>query len=472
MNKWHLVVPASLFCIAAPCFAVDTTPPSTPAPPQATTVLSTSIKLSWPAATDASGINGYGVLRNGTLVGKTRNTYFTNTGLTPSTAYSYTLIAEDKAGNRSPQSVATVVTTPVPDTTPPSKPDNLSASAISLDSIGVSWRPSTDSRGIKGYGIVRDGHKVGQTTGLHFVDKGLVANKAYVYTVVAEDKEGNRSAASQPLSARTSASVTVLVNENFDTPGHVLSNFGGENGVTTVELSTDRSKNYNGSAGSIRGVYLPRAAPGHASIWGGYDIPPNNRDVFIEFWAKMPAVKHGFKFVKIFGRRTNDAGTEIWSGNHYANSTFGVDYTGIDLGGMYAVSFGDGTEIANDTAAIVLLDGSPSNVGRSNSFAHIATPQMRNFASSMWGTGWHHFRMRAKFNSGTSAQTEVADGAFYLEIDGKVYADASNLFNRHYSNAPIESVGFFGWTQNGSEQFEVWYDDIRISLGGFVSDAH
>jgi hypothetical protein len=36
-----------------------------------------------------------------------------------------------------------------------------------------------------------------------------------------------------------------------------------------------------------------------------------------------------------------------------------------------------------------------------------------------------------------SAADEVADGAYYVEIDGQVYVDATGLFNRHWSNGPM-----------------------------------
>ncbi|WP_198265651.1 hypothetical protein [sulfur-oxidizing endosymbiont of Gigantopelta aegis] len=54
----------------------------------------------------------------------------------------------------------------------------------------------------------------------------------------------------------------------------------------------------------------------------------------------MPKARHGVKFLKIFsGRNANN------TNSGYANTTFGLDYTGGDNGGMYQVSFGDGTNI-------------------------------------------------------------------------------------------------------------------------------
>ena len=56
----------------------------------------------------------YGVLRNGTQVAAPTATSYTDSGLTGSTAYTYTVVARDAAGNTSPPSAAAKVTTPAP----------------------------------------------------------------------------------------------------------------------------------------------------------------------------------------------------------------------------------------------------------------------------------------------------------------------------------------------------------------------
>lgn len=227
----------------------------------------------------------------------------------------------------------------------------------------------------------------------------------------------------------------------------------------SVSVSTDTSANYAGSSGSLKGSYP--VASGGVYVWAAYDLSSLGlRDLYIEFRAKMPAAKQGLKFLKIFGQDVGGA---------YANTTFGLDYTGVDPGAMYQVSFGDGSSTGNDTANVINFDGEyPEWIGRSFGTADVKTPENQMWASANWGTEWHHFRIRAKFNSGESAANEVADGAYYVEIDGKVYVNATGLFNRHWSNGPIDRVELFGWAQNGSEPFELWYDDVRLSTGGFL----
>ncbi|WP_344659418.1 cellulase family glycosylhydrolase [Catenulispora subtropica] len=89
----------------------DTTPPSVPTRVAVTGTTSTSASLSWTASTDDVGVTGYDVYRGTTLAGTTSSPSFTDTGLTPSTAYSYTVKAFDAAGNLSAASTAVTATT-------------------------------------------------------------------------------------------------------------------------------------------------------------------------------------------------------------------------------------------------------------------------------------------------------------------------------------------------------------------------
>jgi hypothetical protein len=259
------------------------------------------------------------------------------------------------------------------------------------------------------------------------------------------------------------AEFSVLTSTQFTTLNEPGWGFGAQAGGN-VRISTDPAQNHNDGATAIVGSY-PASGNGESYVWGGYDVSSLGlSDVYIDFWAKMPGAKQGLKFLKIFGRHGAD--------DSYSNTTFGLDYTGIDLGGMAAVSFGDGANPQNDTQNIIILNGDyPNWIGRSYGKATVSTPQNSIWQSSNWGTSWHHFRMHVKFNSGTTAATEVNDGEYYLEIDGKVYADAKGLFNRHYSNGPIDSVAIFNWAQSGKLPFEIWYSDMTISTGCFASST-
>ncbi len=157
-------------------------------------------------------------------------------------------------------------------------------------------------------------------------------------------------------------------------------------------------------------------------------------------------------------------------GGGYANCTFGLNYNNTDNGMMSEASFGDGTADQNDTQNVINFDGSnPSYIGRSFGSATVSTPQDAVWASSNWGTAWHRFKLHVKFNSGTASGNEVADGEFFVSIDGVTYVDASGLFNRHHSNPQVYRIELYGYRQNASAAFDLDYKDIFVSTEGFSS---
>src|SRR5215467_10643569 len=83
-------------------------------------------------------------------------TSFTDSGLSASTTYSYRVRATDVAGNASPFSATASATTKASvDTTAPTSPTNLVASAPSSSQIRLTWTASTDNVGVSGYRVER-----------------------------------------------------------------------------------------------------------------------------------------------------------------------------------------------------------------------------------------------------------------------------------------------------------------------------
>ncbi len=91
--------------------APDTTAPTTPTNVSGTAVSSAQINLSWSPSTDNVGVTGYSIFRNGNQVGSATSTSYMDTGLSASTTYVYTVTAQDAAGNSSPASSGTGVST-------------------------------------------------------------------------------------------------------------------------------------------------------------------------------------------------------------------------------------------------------------------------------------------------------------------------------------------------------------------------
>lgn len=183
----------------------DTEPPTVPSNLAATAISSSQIDLMWNPSTDNVGVAGYAVYRNGAQVGTTTGTSYPDTGLQPSTTYSYYVTAFDVAGNMSPASnTATATTQPaVNDTEPPTAPTSLQANAISHREIDLAWSASSDNVGVAGYNVFRNGALVGTTATTSYADKGLDASTTYSYYVTAFDAAGNESSESNTAQATT-----------------------------------------------------------------------------------------------------------------------------------------------------------------------------------------------------------------------------------------------------------------------------
>jgi hypothetical protein len=96
------------------------------------------------------------------------------------------------------------VTPPPSDTTAPSVPTGLSATAISSSQINLSWTASTDNVGVTGYKVYRNGTQIATTANNNYNDNNnLSPNTAYSYTVSAYDAAGNNSGQSSSASATT-----------------------------------------------------------------------------------------------------------------------------------------------------------------------------------------------------------------------------------------------------------------------------
>ena len=182
--------------------AADDQPPTAPQGLTASNVTDSGVSLTWAESTDNAGVAGYSIYNGSTVVEAVYGTSHTLTGLNPNTSYSFTVRAFDAAGNLSgPSNTITVKT--AADTQPPSIPQNVTASAVSLTGVTVVWEASADNIAVTGYEIYRDGVKAGTSTATTYADSGLKPNTAYSYTVKAFDAAGNKSAESAPFSVTT-----------------------------------------------------------------------------------------------------------------------------------------------------------------------------------------------------------------------------------------------------------------------------
>lgn len=129
----------------------DPQPPTAPAGLAVSGVTSSSVSLSWQAASDNVGVAGYRVLTGTTVRTTATGTSATVTGLNPSTAYTFTVRAYDAAGNVSAASNAVTATT----SSGPPNPGPGSARMAPYVDMGAWPTPSlpemSSASGVKSY---------------------------------------------------------------------------------------------------------------------------------------------------------------------------------------------------------------------------------------------------------------------------------------------------------------------------------
>lgn len=89
---------------------VDRVAPTSPTVLTTTGTSLTSIALAWGASTDNVGVTGYRLSRNGTVIYTGTALAYSDTGLAEGTAYNYSVVAFDAAGNNSTAKTLTTAT--------------------------------------------------------------------------------------------------------------------------------------------------------------------------------------------------------------------------------------------------------------------------------------------------------------------------------------------------------------------------
>jgi len=89
------------------------------------------------------------------------------------------------------------------DSSAPTVPTGLSATAVSTSEINLAWDASSDNVGVTGYQVFRDAVQIATTSSTSYSDTGLTEGTAYTYTVTAFDAADNISSQSSPASATT-----------------------------------------------------------------------------------------------------------------------------------------------------------------------------------------------------------------------------------------------------------------------------
>ena len=182
----------------------DITAPSVPEGLSAENVSYTSLKLTWNAAADDTGVAGYDVYRDDKKVMSVSGTSYTDRNLAPGTKYSYYVVAKDATLNTSGASKTYTVTTLEDNEAPeiPAKPELSERMATALK---LTWNAAKDNVKTAGYRIFRDGEEIADTSRTEYFDSGLSINHRYTYTILAYDGVGNASEVSEEAEFYTQA---------------------------------------------------------------------------------------------------------------------------------------------------------------------------------------------------------------------------------------------------------------------------
>jgi chitodextrinase len=365
-----------------PFLVIDSTAPGAPGAITASTITDRSVTLAWPAATDNVGVTGYKIFRNSVQVGTSATASYTDSGLAPSTAYTYAVVAYDAAGNQSSASPNKAVTTQAADTVAPGAPGTPAASAITSSSLTLAWAAATDNYGVAQYQVFRNGVQVGVSSGTSFADSGLTPATAYSYTVKALDAAGNVSAASAAASVTTAAGNIAKVYYRLPT------------GWTTANMHYAPT---GGTWTTVPGVAMALACTG----WTTYTAN----------LASATGLTATFN---------NGSGT--WDNNGGKNYTLGTGIVDVENG---AVTSGVNPCVADTTAP-----AAPAGLASSAVGANSVTLSWTAATDNVGVTGYYVFRngtQIASVASGTSYTDATAAASTTYSYTVKAFDAAANV---------------------------------------------
>jgi hypothetical protein len=207
--------------------------PSAPGTPTLASSTATTTTIAWTAST-TPGVTGYIVLRNGAQIGTTDSTtfFFSDIGLNPATAYTYTVEAVAGGVDSTPSGSLAV-------TTPPLSPGTPTLTSSTSTTATIAWTASPTA-GVTAYDVLRNGVQIGQTNGTTFTypDTLLNPSTTYSYTVEAV-ANGIASAPSGALSVNTPAAPSGALT------GTVIGTAGSYDGKSTDAAAAAFDNNLN-----------------------------------------------------------------------------------------------------------------------------------------------------------------------------------------------------------------------------------
>ncbi|MFC7100319.1 glycosyl hydrolase family 18 protein [Nonomuraea rubra] len=203
------------------CDGSPDAPPGAPGNLRSPARTTKTVTLAWDAAAPGSlPITGYEVYNGSSVAASVTGTTATVSGLTPSTAYTFTVKAKDRKGTLSPASTPLAVTTrnPSDDTQPPAAPGDLRSTARTSSSVTLTWAASSDNSGIASYDVYVGSSVATTVSGTTAVVSGLSPSTEYTFSVRARDLYDNLS----PGSATVKVTTADLVENGYARVGYFV----------------------------------------------------------------------------------------------------------------------------------------------------------------------------------------------------------------------------------------------------------
>lgn len=216
----------------------DTTAPTAPTLTAAGTTQTTT-NLSWSGATDNVAVTGYDVYKGSTLLGSTASSSYNVTGLSPSTAYTFSVKAKDAAGNTSVSSNTVNVTTLSGSTSPTycvSNGNSVNDEYIGRFQLNTINNPSTGNNGYSDFTSISTSLNKSTSYTLTITPTWTGSSYSEGYAVwIDYNQDGDFNDAGELVWSKT-ASTTTPVSGSFTVPSTATS------GATRIRVSMK----YNG----------------------------------------------------------------------------------------------------------------------------------------------------------------------------------------------------------------------------------
>ncbi|WP_455569681.1 discoidin domain-containing protein [Streptomyces roseolus] len=186
----------------------DTQAPTAPANLAFTEPATGQVKLTWTASSDDTGVTGYDVYANNTLLTSVAGNVTTYTDSRPAgQTVTYHVRAKDAAGNQSGDSNAVTRRGDTGDTQAPTAPANLAFTEQTSGQVKLTWTASSDDTGVTGYDVYANNTLLTSVAGnVTTYTDSRPAGQTVTYHVRAKDAAGNQSGDSNAVTRNGSGS--------------------------------------------------------------------------------------------------------------------------------------------------------------------------------------------------------------------------------------------------------------------------